>query len=310
MKMGRLARSEAWWAYLFISPWAFGFLLLTLGPMLASLFFSFTQYDVLNDARWVGTKNYQDLMGADQINVFKALANAVYLAGLTVPITLAVGLAIALLLNQATRGMRFYRTFFYMPAIVPGVASAVLWLWVLTPDSNKGLLNAGWQQTITPWLGLSPPGWVNSADWSKSALVVMSIWGAGAGMILWLAGLKGVSTTLYEAASIDGANPRQTFWSITFPQLSPIIFFNAVMGFIGAMQEFDRIYIMKPSGDGPVGPDNSMLTPTYLLFRNGFEFFKMGYASSVAWLIFAIILILTFVQFKLAPRWVHYESDK
>jgi len=119
-----------------------------------------------------------------------------------------------------------------------------------------------------------------------------------------------VSTTLYEAASIDGANPRQTFWKITFPTLSPIIFFNAVMGFIGAMQEFDRIYIMKPSSDGPVGPDDSMLTPVYQLFQNGFTYFKMGYASSIAWLIFVIILVLTFVQFKLAPRWVHYESDK
>jgi len=309
-KMGRLERSEAWWAYLFISPWALGFLLLTLGPMLASLFFSFTQYDVLNEARWVGTKNYQDLGGADQVNVFKALGNAVYLAGLSVPLALAVGLAIALLLNQATRGMRFYRTFFYMPAIVPGVASAVLWLWVLTADPNKGLLNAGWQQTITPWLGISPPGWVNSADWSKNALVVMGMWGAGSGMILWLAGLKGISGTLYEAASIDGANPRQTFWSITFPQLSPIIFFNAVMGFIGAMQVFDQVYIMKPSGDGPVGPDDSMLTPVYLLFNNGFAYFKMGYASAIAWLIFAIILVLTYTQFKLAPRWVHYEDDK
>ncbi len=310
LKMGRLERQEAWWAYLFVSPWAIGFLVLTLGPMLASLFFSFTQYDVLNEARWVGLKNYRDIGGADWINTAKSLANAAYLAALTVPSTLAVGLAIALLLNQAARGMRFYRTFFYMPAIVPGVASAVLWLWVLTPDPNKGLLNAGWQQTITPWLGLSPPGWTQSADWSKSALVVMSMWGAGSGMILWLAGLKGVSTTLYEAASIDGANPRQTFWSITFPQLSPIIFFNAVMGFIGAMQEFDRIYIMKPSADGPVGPDDSMLTPVYSLFNNGFAYFKMGYASSLAWMIFSIILILTYTQFKLSPRWVHYETDK
>lgn len=309
-RMGHLERSEAWWGYLFISPWAFGFLLLTLGPMLASLLFSFTQYDVLNDARWVGLKNYQDLGGADKVNVLKALSNAVYLAGLTVPFTLAIGLAIALLLNQATRGMRFYRTFFYMPAIVPGVASAILWLWVLTPDPNKGLLNAGWQQTITPWLGLQPPGWVQSADWAKSSLIVMSMWGAGSGMILWLAGLKGISSTLYEAASIDGANPRQTFWSITFPQLSPIIFFNAVMGFIGAMQEFDRVYIMKPSADGPVGPDDSMLTPTYLLFKNGFAFFKMGYASAIAWAMFAVIILLTIIQFKLAPRWVHYESDK
>ncbi|MDR3692000.1 MAG: extracellular solute-binding protein [Fimbriimonas sp.] len=309
-RMGRLERIEAWWAYLFVSPWMIGFLLLVIGPMIASLFFSFTQYDVLNEARWVGFKNYEDIGGADWLNVAKGLVNAVYLAGLTVPLTLAVGLAIALLLNQATRGMRFYRTFFYMPAIVPGVASAVLWTWVLTPDSNKGLLNAGWQQVVTPLIGVQPPGWVQSADWSKNALVVMSMWAAGSGMILWLAGLKGISSTLYEAASIDGANPRQTFWSITFPQLSPIIFFNAVMGFIGAMQEFDRIYIMKPSSDGPVGPDDSLLTPVYLLFNNGFAYFKMGYSSAIAWMIFGIILLLTYVQFKLAPRWVHYESDK
>ncbi len=309
-RMGNLERTEAWWAYLFVSPWLIGFLLLVIGPMVASLFFSFTQYDVLNEARWVGFKNYQDLGGADWNNVSKGLGNAVFLAALTVPMSLAVGLAIALLLNQATKGMRFYRTFFYMPAIVPGVASAVLWTWVLTPDPNKGLLNAAWLKIVTPLLGLNPPGWVQSADWSKNALVVMSMWAAGSGMILWLAGLKGISSTLYEAASIDGANPRQTFWSITFPQLSPIIFFNAVMGFIGAMQEFDRIYIMKPSSDGPVGPDDSLLTPVYLLFNNGFAYFKMGYSSAIAWLIFGIILVLTFTQFKLAPRWVHYESDK
>ncbi|MCC7230938.1 MAG: sugar ABC transporter permease [Fimbriimonadaceae bacterium] len=206
--------------------------------------------------------------------------------------------------------MRFYRTFFYMPAIVPGVASAVLWTWVLTPDANKGLVNVFWQNTMSQWLNISPPGWLQSADWAKPALILMGVWGAGSGMVLWLAGLKGVSSSLYEAAGIDGASNRQLFWSITFPQLSPIIFFNMVMGFIGSMQEFDRMYIMKPSSDGPIGPDDSMLTPVYTLFRAGFETFKMGSASSIAWLIFAIIVVLTFIQFKLAPRWVHYESDK
>ncbi len=129
-------------------------------------------------------------------------------------------------------------------------------------------------------------------------------------MLLWLAGLKGVSSTLYEAAGIDGANSRQQFWKITFPQLSPIIFFNAVMGFIGAMQEFDRSYAMKPSADGPIGPDDSMLTPVYVLFQNGFAFFKMGYASAVAWVIFAVILTLTAIQFVAAKRWVYYEVDR
>jgi multiple sugar transport system permease protein len=310
LKIGRLARSEALWAYLFISPWVIGFVVLTLGPMIASLFFSFTQYDVLSPARWVGFKNFQDMFGADRANVFRALGNAAYLAGLGVPLGLATGLAIALLLNSAARGMRYYRTFFYMPSILPTIASAVLWTWVLTPDPNKGLINSYWVHFITPTLGISPPGWLQSADWAKNALVVQGVWGAGGGMILWLAGLKGVPTSLYEASGIDGATPRQQFWSITFPQLSPIIFFNLVMGFIGAMQEFDRAYAMKPSGNGPIGPDDSLLTPVYLLFQNGFSFFRMGYASALAWMIFGIIILLTYSQFKLAPRWVHYEADK
>ncbi|MDX2066001.1 MAG: extracellular solute-binding protein [Fimbriimonadaceae bacterium] len=310
LKLGRLERTEALWAYAFISPWIIGFVVLTVGPMVASLFFSFTQYDVLNEARWVGLKNYQDMFTADRANVEKAMLNAAYLAAIGVPLGLATGLAVALLLNTASVGMRLYRTMFYMPAIVPGVASAVLWTWVLTPDANKGIINNLWKSTITAWLMVPPPSWLNSADWSKNALILMGMWGAGSGMVLWLAGLKGISGSLYEASSLDGANPRQQFWSITFPQLSPIIFFNTVMGFIGAMQEFDRMYIMKPDKNGPIGPDDSLLTPVYHLFRNGFAFFKMGYASSLAWVIFAIIMLLTFVQFQLSSRWVHYETDK
>jgi multiple sugar transport system permease protein len=309
-RLGRLERAEARWAYAFIAPWIIGFMLLTIGPMLASLFFSFTQYDVLNEARWVGGQNYQEMFGSDRANVMKALGNAGYLAFFGVPLGLITGLAVATLLNTASRGMRVYRTIFYLPAIVPGTAAAVLWTWVLTPDANKGLINSIWQQTITKWIAAPPPAWLQSADWAKDALILMGVWGAGSGMILWLAGLKGVPTSLYEASALDGANSTKQFWTVTFPQLSPIIFFNTVMGFIGAMQEFDRMYIMKPSAEGMVGPDDSMLTPVFHLFRNGFAFFKMGYASSLAWLIFAIILVLTFTQFKLAPRWVHYEVDK
>lgn len=310
LRLGRLERTEAKWAFLFVSPWVFGFLLLTLGPMLASLFFSFTQYDVLNEARWVGLKNYQDMFGTDQDTILKSLSNATYLAAIGVPLSLATGLAVAILLNTATRGIRFYRTCFYLPAILPGTASAVLWTWVLTPDANKGLINAFWAKTISVWLSVPPPSWLQSADWSKNALILMGVWGAGSGMVLWLAGLKGVPTSLYEASGLDGATPRQQFWAVTFPQLSPIVFFNTVMGFIGALQEFDRVYIMKPSSEGPVGPDDSMLTPAFYLFRNGFAFFKMGYASAIAWMIFAIILALTFAQFRLSKRWVHYEAER
>ena len=306
-KIGKLERHEAKWAYLFVSPWILGFLLLTIGPMIASLFFSFTQWDVLNEARFVGLKNYQDLFGADWKAVSKALTNVAYLTGVGVPLGLTTGLAMALLLNTASKGIRFYRTFFYMPSIVPVIASAVLWTWVLTADPGKGLINSYWVETITKWLNIAPPAWLNSAEWSKPALILQGVWGAGGGMVLWLAGLKGVPTSLYEAASIDGANGNRQFWSITFPQLSPIIFFNLVTGFIGSMQEFDRVYVMRPSLDGPIGPDDSLLTPAFHLFNNGFAFFKMGYASSLAWLIFVLVMIVTAIQWKLKDRWVHTE---
>lgn len=310
LKLGRLAKNEAMWAYLFVAPWVIGFVVLTLGPMIASLFFSFTQYDVLNEARWVGLRNYQEMFTSDRATVLKAFSNAAYLAIVGVPLGLATGLAVAMLLNVSTKGMRFYRTLFYMPAIVPVVASAVLWTWVLTPDPSKGLINSFWKETLTAWLAVPPPTWLQSADWAKNALILQGLWGAGSGMLLWLAGLKGVSTTLYEASGLDGATPRQQFWNVTFPMLTPIVFFNSVMGFIGAMQEFDRQYVMKPSKDGPIGPDDALLTPVYHLFRNGFAFFKMGYASSLAWLIFVVIMVLTFTQFRLQDRWVHYETDK
>jgi len=308
--MGRIAKHEGRWGIAFVAPCVFGFVVLTLGPMLASFYFSFTQYDVLSSPRWVGMKNYSDLVAADHVNTSKALMNVVYLAGIGVPLSIMTGLAVAILLNSATRGIRFYRTFFYMPAIVPTVASAILWYWVLTPDPGKGLIDAGWRHTIYKWLNAPPPTWLGSAHWSKDALILMGLWSVGSGMILWLAGLKGIPNTLYEAAALDGASPAKQFWKVTAPVLSPLIFFNTVMGFIGSMQEFDRMYIMNPMGAGSVGPDDSFLTPVYLLFRNGFTFFKMGYASALAWAIFMLIVLLTVVQFWLAPRWVHYEVDR
>ncbi len=307
-RLGRLARHEAWAAYLFVSPWVVGFVVFTLGPMLASLFFSFTQYGVLTEARWVGVKNFVDLFTLDKQNILKSFANVLYLGGIGVPLGLATGLAVALLLNSAVRGMRYYRTMFYMPAIVPGVASVVLWMWILNADPNRGLINFVWARTISEWFGTQPPGWLTVEAWAKPSLILMGLWGAGSGMILWLAGLKGIPSTLYEAAAIDGANPRQQFWAVTLPQLSPIVFFNTVMGFIGALQQFEGVYII--TGGNGTGPGDSLLMPVYHLFNNGFKYFKMGYASALAWVIFAIILVLTGIQFLLARKWVHYEAGR
>lgn len=307
-RLGRISREETRWAYLFVSPWLLGFLVLTLGPMLSSLFFSFTQWNVLSDARWVGLKNYADLGGVDRLAIGKALFNAAYMAGIGVPLGIVTGLAVAVLLNAAVRGMASYRTMFYLPSIVPGIASAVLWMWILSPDPHRGLINAAWVSTIGAWMHLDPPGWLSAESWSKPALVFMGLWGAGSGMILWLAGLKSVPSSLYEAANMDGASPGQQFWNVTLPHLTPLIFFNTVMGFIGALQEFDRVYIL--TGGLGYGPGDSLATPVYHLFTHGFTYFRMGYASALAWLIFAIILVLTLIQFRMAPRWVHYEAEK
>lgn len=305
-RLGRLARSEARWGYLCVLPWIVGFLVLTVGPMLASLFFSFTDYDVLSPPRWIGLRNFADMAGPDRANILKAFGNAAYLAGAGVPLGIVTGLAVALLLNAGVRGIRYYRTVFYLPAIVPVAASAVLWIWLLTPDAGKGLVNAAWTATIGNWMSLPAPGWLTAEAWAKPALFLMSVWGAGSGMILWLAGLKGVPTSLYEAAELDGANPTRSFLSVTLPMLSPILFFNIVMGFISAIQEFDRVYIIV-GGEGN-GPSDSLLVPARYLFTNAFGYFKMGYASALAWTIFGVVLLITLIQFRLAPRWVHEEA--
>lgn len=305
---GRVSKEETRAGYAFVSPWLIGFLVFTLGPMVASLVFSFMQYDVLNPAYFVGIKNFTDVFVVDRELLFRALQNVGYLAVIGIPLGLSTGLAIALLLNTGAKGIRFYRTAFYLPAITPTVASTFLWVWIMTSDNKRGLLNNVWTATITQWFAVDAPGWLQVEAWSKPALILMGLWGAGGAMILWLAGLKGISSTLYEAAEIDGANGWRQFWSVTLPQLSPLIFFNSVMGFIGVLQIFDNVYIITRGEN--MGPNDSLATPVYMLFTNGFSYFRMGYASALAWLIFLIVVAVTLVQFKLAPRWVHTEVDK
>lgn len=335
--VGSLMRQEAVAGYLFASPWLIGFLVFTIGPIVASIVFSFCDYDVLHEARWVGLGNYSQLFSYDWGVLSRALYNAMFLAVIGLPLGIAAGLSIALLLNANVKGMSWYRTTYYLPSIVPIVASAVLWLWVLNPEF--GIINSVWKATLTQWFHLKPPGWMSQPaeffgvlSWlwkntlslvgigmpgileqpasylgAKSALVTMGLWGAGGGMIIWLAGLKGIPVSYYEAADIDGANLWQKFRNITIPMLSPYIFFNLIMGTIGVLQTFDSVYVMTNGNGGPV---DATLVPVLLLFNKAFRYFSMGYASALAWILFAIILVFTLFQLKMAPRWVHYEAEK
>ncbi len=310
LKLPKLARYEALWGYAFVLPWIIGFLIFTFGPMIASLVMSFTQYNVLSEPRAVGLGNYQEIFQGDKDNVLKAFGNVFYITGIGVPLGIVTGLVIALLLNSSMKGIKAYRTVFYMPSIVPAIASAVLWSWVLSGDPNKGLINSVWQHTLDPWLGVKAPGWFQVADWAKPSIIMMGVWGAGGGMILWLAGLKGVPTQLYEAAHIDGASSWKQFWKITVPMLSPIIFFNMVTGLIASIQMFDQIWVFMGADTGLAGPSDSLLTPVVHLFQQGFRHFKLGYASALAWLVFLIIFIISMIQMLLSRKWVYLEVDK
>jgi multiple sugar transport system permease protein len=287
-------RREGLVGYLFISPWLIGFLVFTAGPILASLVLSFCSYDILHPVQFVGLDNYAALP-FDTV-FWKSLTNTLWMVG-AVPLGMAVGLGVALLLNMDVGGQKFYRTAYYLPAIVPIVAAAILWIWLLQPQF--GLINA-----MLRYIGIRGPEWLQSPIWSKPALILMGLWSAGAGMIIWLAGLKGIPRELYEAAEIDGAGVLRRFVHITLPMLSPYIFFNLIMGVIGAFQIFTNAYVMT-NGEG--GPVDSTLFYVFALFNHAFRYFSMGYASAMAWILFIIILALTLVNWWLRKRWVFTE---
>jgi multiple sugar transport system permease protein len=303
-KQGKNGKAETKAAYLFAAPWIVGFVIFTLGPILASIVLSFCDYDVLHAPRWLGMANYQNLLtsAGDWSIVLKSFKNVAFMSIVGIPLTMAAGLGIALLLNAKVKGMHYYRTAYYLPSIAPVVANAILWLWLLNPQ--YGIIDAAWAKTLTPWFGWPPPNWMTDPNWSKPAFILMGLWGAGGGMILWLAGLQGIPQHLYEAAELDGAGAWSKFRNVMLPMLSPTIFFLAVMGVIGSLQIFEIAYIM---GGQPLGsPADSTMMPVVLLFQNAFQYFKMGYASALAWILFVVILIITLFQLKLSSRWVHY----
>ncbi|HZR01231.1 MAG TPA: sugar ABC transporter permease [Chloroflexota bacterium] len=293
---GSLARREAVAGYLFIAPAVLGFLLWTAGPMLASIWLATTDWDLIRAPRPVGLANVQHLLEDDLF--WTALVATAYYTVVHVPLALALAFAIALLLNVHVRAIGFFRTVYYLPSIVPAVANAVLWVWIF--NSEFGLLNLGLET-----LGLPKVAWLQDPSWAMPALILMSLWSLGATMVIYLAGLQGVPQHLYEAAAIDGAGALPRFWHVTVPMLSPIIFFNLVMQIIGSFQVFTAGYIMTRGG-----PQNATLFYVLYLFQNAFQYFKMGYASAMAWVLFLIVLGFSLLVFRYVGRLVHYEESR
>ncbi len=295
LTVGKLDRSEWTGGLVCALPWLIGFVLLTGGPIFFSLIISFCDYDALSPARFTGFENYQRLFTNDPL-FSKSLWNTLYMV-IGVPLGMALSLGIALLLNQQIRGVAVWRTLFYLPSIVPIVASSILWIWILNPSS--GLLNG-----VLATIGIIGPNWLQDEYTSKLSLIMMGMWTAGGGMVIWLAGLNSINPTYYEAATLDGANAWHKFVHITLPLLSPYIFFNSIMGLIGTFQIFTQAFVMTQGG-----PVNSTLFYVYYLFNQAFRYLNMGYAAAMAWLLFLIVLVLTILQMRFSKRWVHYESD-
>ncbi|MCY3020810.1 MAG: sugar ABC transporter permease [Planctomycetota bacterium] len=299
MKALSLQRHEAVAGYLFAAPAILGLALFTLGPILAALTYSFMHYEILTPGTWVGVDNYQRLFTTDRF-FLTALWNTFYFTVLSVPLSIVLALGLALLLNLEIRGRALYRTFFYVPTVVPAVAGTLLWMWLF--NAEYGLINV-----VLGYLHLPEIPWLTSEYCTKPALIIMGLWGVGGGMIIFLAALQGVPRQYYEAAEIDGAGPWTKFRHVTLPMISPAMFFMLVMGAIGALQVFTQAYLMNSGGGGP---GDSTLFYVLYLYTEAFQNLHMGYAAAMAWVLFLAILAITGIQFVVARRWVYYEGAR
>ncbi|MDY7222424.1 sugar ABC transporter permease [Halalkalibacterium halodurans] len=292
-KQKRRLNKEYFWGYLFIAPPIIGFAIFALGPMLYSIYVSFTDFDLYNEPVWTGADNYYRLFVTDDL--FRKTVFNTFYAALGIPIGMAVSLGIAVALNQKVKGIALFRTAFFLPAVSSVVAITLLWRWIFNADF--GLLNI-----MLNYVGIHGPGWLSDEKWAMPAMIIQGVWGGlGINMILYLAALQGVNPALYEAADIDGGNAWQKFIHITVPSISPTTFFILITSTIGALQDFQRFMIMTEGG-----PNYSTTTVVYYLFLNAFRYMEMGYASAMAWVLGIIILIITIINFKLAKKWVHY----
>ncbi len=288
-------RREAFEGYLAISPWLLGLAIFTVGPIIASLYFSFTEYEVVKTPVWIGLANYQRLAG-DRLFWQSLKVTGTYV-GASVPLGIVLSFAVALLMNQKVRLIGFFRTAYYMPNLVPAVGSAILWIWIFNPEF--GLLN-----TALATIGIKGPLWLGHSKWALPALIIMSLWGVGGGMLIYLAGLQGIPTDLYEAAEVDGATAWRRFVHVTVPQMTPVLFFNLIMGIIGSFQVFTAGYIMTGGG-----PRYATYFYVLYLYNNAFQYFRMGYASALAWILAVIILFFTLLVFRSSTAWVYYEGQ-
>jgi multiple sugar transport system permease protein len=278
---------------LFTSPWLVGLAVFVLYPVGASFYYSFCDYSVLKPPVWVGLGNYREML-SDQV-LWTSVWNTTYFAVISIVLTTIMSLAAAVLLNSKVRGMAFYRTFFFLPSLIPMVAAAILWQWIF--NGNYGVLNHFLSLCGFKFL----PAWLNDSRWAMPALIVMSLWGIGNTIVIYLAGLQDVPEALYEAAEIDGAGYFRRVWHITIPMLSPVIYFNTVMSVIGALQVFAVPYIMTAGG-----PGRSTTFYAMYLYETSFQDLRMGYGCAMAWVLFIVILVLTLIITKLSARHIHY----
>ncbi len=283
--------------YLFISPWIIGFLAFSLLPFLASFFLSFTDWQIVGKWSWIGTANYAKLLSGVDDRFTVSLGNTIYYAVFTVPGSQVIALLLAMLLTRKSPGIAVYRTIFYIPAIATGVGTSYLWAQIFS--AHGGLLN-----TALGLVGIEGPNWLYSLTWSMPALIIVGLWNVGTSMLIYLAALHGVPQSLYDAASVDGANTVQRFFAVTLPMVTPAMFFNVVLGLIGAFQVFTIAYIITAGG-----PANATLFYSLYLYQVAFRNLRMGYAAALAWVLFLIILAITIIQLVTARLWVYYEGS-
>lgn len=289
------ARREAIEGYLFIMPWLVGLVAFVVGPIVASFYLSFTNYEIVRAPVFTGLRNYEQLIN-DRLFWQALRVSSIYVA-VSVPLGLVLSFAVALLMNQKIRWIGLWRTVYYLPTLVPVIASTMLWLWIFNPEF--GLLNM-----LLAQVGIKGPLWLGHSQWALPSLILMSLWTVGAPMLIYLAGLQGIPTDLYEAAEIDGAGVWPKFVRVTIPMMTPVIFFNLVMNMIAAFQVFVQPFIMTQGG-----PRYATLFYVLYLYQNAFQYFRMGYASALAWVLFAVILVLTGLVLRSSVMWVYYEGE-